>query len=64
MSKLNFKLGKGIMLSIFWMISLMISAQSTVTVTGTVKDNFGEELIGVSILVEGVDGHGTVTDFD
>ena len=64
MSKLNFKFGKGIVLSIFWMISLMISAQSTVTVKGTVKDNFGEELIGVSILVEGVDGHGTVTDFD
>lgn len=39
-------------------------AQSNITVTGTVKDSNGEELIGASVVVKGNTSLGTVTDFN
>ncbi|MBK7788190.1 MAG: TonB-dependent receptor [Saprospiraceae bacterium] len=42
---------------------LCISLYSFAQVSGTVKDNKGEPMIGVSVLIKGTDT-GTVTDFD
>ncbi|MBP9194193.1 MAG: SusC/RagA family TonB-linked outer membrane protein, partial [Saprospiraceae bacterium] len=42
---------------------LCISIYSFAQVSGTVKDNKGEPMIGVSVLIKGTDT-GTVTDFD
>lgn len=39
-------------------------AQSNITITGTVKDSNGEELIGASVVVKGNTSLGTVTDFN
>ena len=39
-------------------------AQSGITITGTVKDANGEELIGASVVVKGNASLGTVTDFN
>ncbi|MDR0333247.1 MAG: TonB-dependent receptor [Dysgonamonadaceae bacterium] len=56
---------KGI-LSLLFAISSMMYSQETLsqnTVTGTVKDNMGEPLIGVAVQVRGT-STGTVTDMD
>lgn len=47
---------------ILWVISLGTWAQS-ITVTGTVKDDLGEGIIGVSVLQKGTT-NGTVTDLE
>ena len=43
--------------------SVLAFAQQARTISGTVRDDAGEPLIGASILIEGT-GTGTVTDFD
>lgn len=64
MRKMSIKMWKGILPALLWVVSLCTFAQNTITVTGNVRDDKGEELIGVSILVAGTESHGTVTDFD
>lgn len=57
-SKLNVKL---LLLAIFAMVSMSLTAQ--VTVTGTVYDNTGETVIGASVVEKGQTG-GVTTDID
>lgn len=42
----------------------MLTAQGTVTITGTVKDTDGFEIIGATVLVEGHQGLGASTNLD
>ena len=54
-------------LSFLWLAlmgCLTLSAQNTITVTGTVFDATGETLIGASVVVKGNTSQGTITDFD
>lgn len=63
--KLKFNyLSRKIVFSLFFLLAFFVSAQNTITVSGTVVDDTGEPLIGVSVLVSGTEGHGTVTDID
>lgn len=48
---------------IFFMMPLFISAQSTITVSGTIFDEAGETMIGVSVQVKNTK-KGTITDDD
>lgn len=57
-SKLNVKL---MLLALFAMVSMSLTAQ--VTVTGTVYDNTGETVIGASVVEKGQSG-GVTTDID
>ncbi len=46
-------------------VLLTLTAAAQTTVKGTVIDEYGEPLLGVGVLVVGVDGNiGTITDFD
>ncbi|MDD2298729.1 MAG: carboxypeptidase-like regulatory domain-containing protein [Fermentimonas sp.] len=54
---------RGIATLILSFIALTISAQ-TITVSGTVTDDTGYEVIGATIIVEGDASRGTVTDID
>ena len=54
-------------LSFLWLAlmgCLTLSAQNTITVTGTVFDANGETLIGASVVVKGNTSQGTIPDFD
>lgn len=51
-------------LSLLLCISLGMAAQETFTLTGTVTDEKGEPLIGVSVIVSDVPGLGVTTDAD
>ena len=57
-SKLNVK---ALLLALFAMVSMSLTAQ--VTVTGTVLDNTGETVIGASVIEKGQTG-GVTTDID
>ncbi|MDE6542238.1 MAG: carboxypeptidase-like regulatory domain-containing protein, partial [Muribaculaceae bacterium] len=57
-SKLNVK---ALLLALFAMVSMSLTAQ--VTVTGTVYDNTGETVIGASVVEKGHTG-GVTTDID
>lgn len=48
---------------ILMMMSLQITAQTTINITGTVVDEAGESLPGVNIILKGQE-RGTITDFD
>ncbi len=50
----------------FFLMCLLLSvtAMAQTTITGTVVDQMNEPLIGVTVLVDGQTGSGTVTDFD
>ena len=50
------------MLALLCLLPAKVSAQN-LTVEGTVKDETGEPLIGVTIMVQG-QGTGSITDFD
>ncbi|MCK3683226.1 TonB-dependent receptor [Maribellus sp. YY47] len=54
---------KGLLLSCFCMLSFEMFAQN-VTVTGTVKDDLGETVIGANVVIEGQTSIGTITDID
>lgn len=60
MNKKKSNLWKGTLFMLLWIISVCVFAQN-ITVRGTVTDTKGEELIGVSIQVQGKTT-GTVTD--
>ena len=45
-------------------VPLTISAQQTITVTGTVTDTQDEPMIGVNITVKDVAGLGAITDIN
>lgn len=62
MKIMNF-MRKGIFFTSMWIVSLGLLAQN-ITVTGTVIDNTGLEVIGATIIVEGDATRGTVTDID
>ncbi len=52
---------------LLWLAALLLTPMAfavPITVTGTVSDPLGEELIGVSVSVKGDQKHGTVTDLD
>lgn len=51
------------LLMLFAALSLSVSAQ-TITVTGNVKDNTGEPVIGASVVQKGATGNGAITDLD
>ena len=51
------------LLAICLVIPQIISAQSTITVRGTVVDDAGETMIGVSVQIKETKS-GTITDFD
>lgn len=53
----------GVLFTFLWSISLGIFAQN-ITVSGTVKDDTGFEVIGATVVVVGNESHGTVTDID
>lgn len=55
-------LSKGMMVALLWSFSMLIFAQS-ITINGTVTDNYGESLIGVAVQVEGTT-NGTITDIE
>jgi len=61
MNSMDNNLFKFIQIGIFLFLSVPIFAQ--LQVSGTVKDNYGESLPGVTILVKGT-SQGTVTDID
>lgn len=54
---------RAMLLMLFAAISLSVSAQ-TITLTGNVKDNIGEPVIGASVIEKGNTGNGTITDLD
>lgn len=63
------RLGKGsrlIISAFFFLMALVVQAQSLVTVNGTVNDEAGEPLIGASVVVDGggAKGAAAVTDID
>ena len=61
--KKNFlTLTKGILIAFLWSISVFMFSQN-VTVNGKVTDNTGENLIGVTVQIQGT-SIGTVTDMD
>ena len=51
-------------LALFLMLATLTWAQGTITVSGQVTDQQNEPLIGVTVLVDGQQAGGTVTDFD
>lgn len=53
-------LTKGLMVTFLWLSSILMFAQN-MTVKGTVTDNYGEALVGVTVQVQGTT-NGTVTD--
>ena len=53
-------LTKGLMVTFLWLFSILMFAQN-MTVKGTVTDNYGEALVGVTVQVQGTT-NGTVTD--
>lgn len=55
-------LTKGILIALLWSLSVCMLAQN-ITVRGTVTDNSGEALIGVTVQVQGT-SIGTITDID
>ncbi len=62
--KKNKQIGfKGLMTLFLSFIAFSISAQS-VTITGTITDDTGFEVIGATVIVEGDASKGTVTDID
>lgn len=61
--KLSTSIWKGLLFAMLWTISLGLFAQ-TVTVRGTVTDDAGETVVGVTIVVEGSSNIGTTTDID
>src|SRR5690554_4548363 len=61
MNSMDNNLFKFIQIGIFLFLSVPIFAQ--LQVSGTVKDNYGESLPGVTILVKGT-SQGTVSDID
>lgn len=52
-----------LLLTLFAVLSLGVSAQ-TITLTGAVKDSFGEPVIGASVVEKGNTSNGTITDFN
>ena len=58
----SFNLVKGSIFMLLWIFSLGVFAQN-ITVRGSVNDENGEALIGVTVQVQGT-SIGTVTDFD
>lgn len=54
---------KGMLTLLFSFLALSISAQN-ITVSGTITDDTGFEVIGATIIVAGDASHGTVTDID
>ena len=61
-SKILFKFWKGLLPVCLWVFSIGIFAQS-IAVSGTVRDDKGEPLIGVTIQIKGISA-GTVTDIN
>ncbi len=61
MEKTKSQLCRLLMLMAVMFFALDVSAQTTIS--GHVKDNFGEDVIGASVLIKGAPG-GTITDFD
>jgi TonB-linked SusC/RagA family outer membrane protein len=55
---------KGFFILLLSLCAFSISAQTTVTVSGTVTDDTGLEVIGATVIVVGNATHGTVTDFE
>ncbi|MDD3189822.1 MAG: carboxypeptidase-like regulatory domain-containing protein, partial [Fermentimonas sp.] len=55
-------LTKGLMVTFLWSFSILMFAQN-ITVEGTVTDNNGEALIGVTVQVQGTT-IGTITDME
>ena len=53
---------KGFFILLLSLCAFSISAQTTVTVSGTVTDDTGLEVIGATVIVVGNATHGTVTD--
>ena len=51
-------------LALFLMLATLTWAQGTITVSGQVTDQQNEPLIGVTVLIDGQQTGGTVTDFD
>jgi TonB-linked outer membrane protein, SusC/RagA family len=45
-------------------LSLFVGSLSAQTIKGTVKDNSGEPIIGATVMEQGVQGNGGVTDID
>lgn len=54
---------RGVVTLLLSFLAFSISAQ-TVTVSGTITDDTGFEVIGATVIVEGNPSHGTVTDID
>lgn len=54
---------KGVLFAFLWSISLGIFAQN-ISVSGTVKDDTGFEVIGATVVIVGNESHGTITDID
>src|SRR5690554_5821486 len=54
---------RGVVTLLLSLLAFSISAQ-TVTVSGTITDDTGFEVIGATVIVEGNPSHGTVTDID
>ena len=53
-------------LLLLWLAGMLFSVQAfaqSITVSGVVKDNLGEPVIGASVLIKGTTT-GTITDFD
>ena len=61
MEKTKSQLCRLLMLMAVMFFALDVSAQTTIS--GHVKDNLGEDVIGASVLIKGAPG-GTITDFD
>lgn len=55
---------KKLLLLVFFMITSMYVSSQTLSVTGNVRDGSGEALIGVTVVVENNESHGTVTDIE
>ena len=45
-------------------LSLLVGNLSAQTIKGTVKDNSGDPIIGATVMEQGVQGNGGVTDID
>ena len=58
-----FSMKRIVLFFIFMSFGLFAAAQGTIEVSGTVKDNLGETVIGASVLEEGTT-NGVVTDID
>lgn len=56
---------KKIMLSVsLLLMAVSLFAQKDITVSGTVRDEKGETLVGVNVVVKNQPGFGVVTDLD